>query len=196
MTISVSSALFVIVVTLLALGLSCAAAPAPPAASTRSLYSFTRDDTANVTRIDINAAHTGATPLSPYVFGNFIEHLSDAVYRCLWADTLLNPSLERNDSGDTAPQYWELSGGASWQQDNAGYLSPSCVRLAGAGATLSQVTYLPIRRERSYTLTLYLRAPSGPSHAVMSLATEPAGAGAPLALASLSADGSAWTKQT
>ena len=132
-----------------------AQAPAP-AASTRSLYTFHRDDAAPVTHIRINAAHTGTTPLSPSVCGNFIEHLFDVVYQILWADAILNPNLERSDPHELQPPYWDEAGNVAWQQDG-GYLSPRCVRLLAPDGQLSQRLSLPSYRTQRYTLTLFTR---------------------------------------
>ena len=79
------------------------AAPRQPLAkvtvvpATRDLSHFRRDDAApgGVTRIYLNAARVAAKPLSPDVFGNFIENLGDVIYDTLWANALHNPQLER-----------------------------------------------------------------------------------------------------
>src|SRR5690349_9299904 len=68
-----------------------------PATPTRALFRFHRDDHApgHLTRVHINAAHAAAVPVSPLVFGNFLEHLGGAVYQGIWAQALLNPNLEQ-----------------------------------------------------------------------------------------------------
>ena len=81
--------------------------------ATRPLYQFRRDDAAPVTRIHIAAGHQGSTPLSQNVFGNFIEHLGNAIYEILWANVLLNPNLEKIADADKAPPAWQMAGAAT-----------------------------------------------------------------------------------
>ena len=145
---------------------ACAAAPtkpaaAPPvarAASTRSLFRYTRDDSApaQTTRIRIHAGQVGATPVQPGVFGNFIEHLADLVYQVLWADALQNPNLERLEDNNPMPPYWDTTGKAAWPE-TGGFLSPRFVRLSAPDGTLSQRIFLPTHRTLKYTLTFYTR---------------------------------------
>lgn len=136
--------------------------------ATRPLYQFRRDDAASVTRIHIAAGHQGSTPLSQNVFGNFIEHLGNAIYEILWANVLLNPNLEKIADADKAPPAWQMAGAATWA-DGTGYVSPRAVRLSGPGATLSQRVYLPVHRIRRYTLTFFLRAATGSGQATVAV---------------------------
>ncbi len=138
------------------------AAPPTVSASTRDLFHFRRDDAApgGVTRITLDAARVAAKPVSPNVFGNFMENLGTAIYGTLWADALHNPSLERIEKADPEPQWWDQTGAATWQEaPGSGYLSQHCERLAGPDGVLSQRVYLPAYRVRGYTLTLWTRAP-------------------------------------
>ncbi len=140
------------------------AAPPTVSASTRDLFHFRRDDAApgGVTRITLDAAHVAARPVSPNVFGNFIENLGTAIYDILWADALHNPSLERINPNDLEPRWWDRTGAAAWQEaSGSGYLSGRCERLAGPDGALSQRVYLPVYRVRGYTLTLWTRASGG-----------------------------------
>lgn len=132
--------------------------------STRDLSHFRRDDAApgGVTRIYLNATHLAAKPLSPDVFGNFVENLGSVVYDTLWANALHNPQLERTDANQHEAPWWDQTGAATWQEaDGSGYLSKSCERLAGPDATFSQRVFLPAYRTRRYTLTLWMRAANG-----------------------------------
>src|SRR4030095_204571 len=85
------------------------------------------------TRVYVNAAHTAAAPISPLIFGSFLEHLGGAIYGGVWSQLLINPNLEQIENGDTVPQGWEMLGAAAWRPD--GYLSPRCVRLTASEAS-------------------------------------------------------------
>ena len=97
--------------------------------STRALFQYHRDDNTpdHLTTVQIDADQQAQTPVSPNVFGNFIEHLGGVVYEALWAQILLNPNLERIEANDKTPAAWQLTGGAAWQE--GGWSSPRCVRL-------------------------------------------------------------------
>ncbi|MBV9851562.1 MAG: hypothetical protein JO250_17985 [Armatimonadetes bacterium] len=172
---------------------SLAAAQAlAPATSTRTLSRYHRDDAASVTRIRINATHVGDTPLSPFTMGNFLEHLGQLVDRTLGANLLINPNLERTDPGEAMPPYWDDAGAAAWREDG-GYQSPDCVRLSAPDGTLSQRLYLPVQRERRYTLTFFTRG-SGQVTAAIHAGDDlqgPAVVQTPLTVA-----GTDWRKQT
>ncbi|MDQ2798249.1 MAG: hypothetical protein M3Y13_01225, partial [Armatimonadota bacterium] len=177
--------------------------------STRALFQFHRDDAApgGVTRITLNAAHIAARPVSQNVFGNFIENLGTVIYDILWADALHNPNLERIETRDLEPQWWDQTGAASWQEaPGSGYLSQRCERLAGPDSTLSQRVYLPAYRTRRYTLTLWTRAPGAEGQ--ITVAVRVGGeqgpryqpgmekAGQAVVQTSLSVNGKEWRKQT
>lgn len=187
------------------------AKPVPPtvSASTRSLFHFRRDDAApgGVTRISLDAARVAARPVSPNVFGNFIENLGTVIYDILWADALHNPNLGRVEKTDLEPQWWDQTGAAAWQEaPGSGYLSQRSVRLSGPHGALSQRVYLPATRVRGYTLTLWTRAPGGEGRITLALRVggetgrgfrpglETAGQAAAQTAVSLS--GPAWRKQT
>lgn len=160
-----------------------AAAPVfPPPASTRSLFEYRRDDSApgQITRVHLNAGRVGAIPIQSDVFGNFIEHLADLVYRVLWADALQNPNLERLEDKNVMPPYWDITGKATWP-DTGGYLSSHFVRLSPPNGGLSQRIFLPTHRTQRYTLTLFARAATGPTRLSLALRTE-GGSGDPARL--------------
>lgn len=156
---------------------------AAAAASTRALFTYTRDDASpgKVTRVRIDASVKATAPVSQDLFGNFLEHLGGAIYDVLWADALRNPGLEQIDPAETAPSYWQLAGAAEWTHE--GYFSPRAVRLApppsgspaqtgapaSAPASLSQDIYLPVHRIGRYTGSLFLRAPETSGHLVITL---------------------------
>ena len=175
--------------------------------STRALSQYRRDDAApgQLTRVLLNAAHVAAQPVSPNVFGNFVENLGTVIYDTLWADALHNPNLEKIDAPDREPQWWDQTGAASWQE-SGGYLSPRCVRLSGPDGTLSQRVFLPAYGTRAYTLTLYGRAvgAAGQITAALRVGGEKDGgfqageekAGAAVVSTSLPLAGTEWRKQT
>ena len=138
-------------------------------AQTRSLFQYHRDDNTpdHLTTVRIDAARQAAAPVSPNLFGNFIEHLGGVVYEALWSQILLNPNLERIETEDTTPAAWQLFGAANWQA--GGYQSPRCVRLdpdtktpsaaipASRAASLSQSVALSAQRVGRYEVTLVAR---------------------------------------
>lgn len=171
---------------------------------TRALFRYQRDDSASdhLTRVHINTAHTAATPIQPFVFGNFLEHLGGAIYEGVWSQALLNPNLERITDGDKAPPHWEMTGAATWKED--GYLSPRCVRLQAGGSgtgktpgtpgSISQTIFLPVQRTGRYTGYLYLRAPDVPGTILVTLTGGTGQAVRLFAQTTLAAEKSVWRK--
>jgi len=177
--------------------------------STRDLFHFRRDDAApgGVTRITLDASRVAARPVSPDVFGNFVENLGTVIYDILWADALHNGDLERIEKTDPEPQWWDKTGPAAWTEaPGSGYLSKSSVRLSGPDSTLSQRVYLPATRVRGYTLTLWTRAPA--ANGRVTLAVRAGGetgdrfrpgleaAGQTIVSSTIDVSGQAWQKQT
>jgi alpha-N-arabinofuranosidase len=161
---------------------------------TRALYHYRRADGQPETRIHIVATHRGETPLSPNVMGNFIEHLGNVVYQILWANAVMNPSMEKIGDKDAAPPMWRLDGGATWQ--DGGYLSPRGVRLEGAAQGVSQRVYLPEYRVRQYTLTFYARAVSGGGQVTATVRGGDEGMRGLIVSQTVTAATGAWGKQT
>ncbi|HEV2474380.1 MAG TPA: hypothetical protein VGS41_17015, partial [Chthonomonadales bacterium] len=128
------------------------AGPRDVPAPAGSLYRFTPDRHAggDVTHATIDAARTGATPISPLLFGEFLEHLGHTINGGLWSQLLLNPGLEQIEPTESEPEDWSLSGSARWV--DPGYLSPRCVQLdVAAQGALRQTIYLPVSRTEKYT---------------------------------------------
>jgi alpha-L-arabinofuranosidase len=137
---------------------------------TRSLFVYHRDDHTpeQVTTVQIDATRVARATIHPNVFGNFIEHLGGVVYEGLWAQALLNPNLEKIEEGDTAPPAWKLGDKAVWIE--GGYLSPRAVRLLpAAGANLTQIVRLPVKRTRRYQVHLVARAMERRGHIAIAL---------------------------
>ncbi len=150
--------------------------------STRTLFEYRRDDNTpnNVTTVRLDAARQASAPVSPNIFGNFIEHLGGVVYQALWSQLLLNPNLERIEERDTLPAEWRKTGAAIWQAD--GYRSPMYMRLNPASkktisTTLWQHVSLPAHRTTHYNVTLVARAPQGEGKIRVALAREQEGRG-------------------
>jgi alpha-N-arabinofuranosidase len=160
---------------------------------TRALFRYRRDDRApgHLTTVRINAARAAAAPVSPLIFGNFIEHLGGVVYDGIWAQALLNPNLERIAPNDKTPPDWERTGPTAWQA--GGYLSPLCVRLA-IGSALEQTVPLPSHRTRNYTGYLYARAPEGKGEITVALQGIGPKAGRVFAQAALPVENATWRK--
>ena len=140
---------------------------------TRSLFHYERDNNTpdHLTTVHIDAAQQAETAISPDIFGNFIEHLGGVVYQALWAQLLLNPSLEHIEKADASPADWKLYGAATWR--NEGYRSPSCIRLdSKAPSSLVQHVMLPALRVTHYKVTLWARAPLGPHKIRIALVRE------------------------
>ena len=194
--------------------LLAAPAPADPPApalvpgGSHALSQFHRDDAAPpaVTRISLDASRLGR-PLSPDVFGNFIENLWTVIYDSLWADALHDPALERVDPTDREPQWWDMTGAAQWQEAaGSGYLSAASVRLSVPDGRLSQRVFLPVYRVRGYALTFYARAPQGGGRLVVAVRAGGEGygpfapgmdqAGHVVVQTSVSVPGSGWQKLT
>ena len=100
--------------------------PVTVSASTCALFQYHRDDASpgKLTTITLNAAHVAAQPVSPNVFGNFIENLHTVIYDTVWADAIHNPSLEKIEDGDGEAPWWDQPGTVRPQpfpmQKNAG----------------------------------------------------------------------------
>ncbi|HLJ54656.1 MAG TPA: alpha-L-arabinofuranosidase C-terminal domain-containing protein [Chthonomonadaceae bacterium] len=180
--------------------------------STSSLFTYARDDTAAVTTVDIDAGQAASVPISRDIFGNFIEHLGGVVYPGLWANALLNPSLESIDGPGTrpaAPPHWALHGEAIWRNGpgaGLGFHSPACAQLlpprGDERSSVSQVVHLPVHRTRSYRGSIAARllpeadasAEKDPPRARIRIVVERAdGASAPLAETTLDLSSAEWT---
>lgn len=173
--------------------------------STRTLFVFRRDDGTpeQVTRVRIRANVQARHNISPLIFGNFIEHLGGVIYEGLWAQAVLNPSLERIENETEAPEHWKVRHAARWIE--SGYDSPRAVRLSlnatdstdkaneADEAELAQTVHLPAHRILGYTLHLAARAPQGSGQAVAMLrGIEGANQGKILAQTSVVCENTDW----
>ena len=181
--------------------------------TTSSLFTYRRDDSSpqKVTRIHVDVGRAAAVPIHQDLFGNFIEHLGGVVYGGLWAQALINPSLEAIEPphGDlTAPTAWQANRQALWRpggKELHGYHSPGYVTLLpdtgnGAGA-LWQIVRLPVHRVRTFVGSIAVRVLADadtspekePPHAQLNLALFRAqGGDRPVAAARVEAASPEW----
>ena len=124
--------------------------------------------------VSIDAAKT-APPISPYIYGQFIEHIGDLVNRSLWAEMLddrkfyndinSKPSMQRPGRGGRAAASWrpigpEESVVMDRQNPYVGVHTP-LVRLAGDAPRGIQQAGLVLGKGRTYTGRIVLAGMSG-----------------------------------
>ncbi len=159
-------------------------------------------------------------PIPSSVFGSFLEPIGKSTYGGLWADVIENPSFEeglwsveniesliqerpglRRASHLGLPLPWEpltdqgarylpISGDAA----NSTH-SLLIMGLPGKETGVRQQVYLPVKRELSYTASVYLKHVSGPAEVTLSIRTRNK-ADQILASASINARASEWQKYT
>ncbi len=125
----------------------------------------------------IDAAKAGA-PISPYIYGQFIEHIGDLINRSLWAE-MLDDRKFYNDISSKPPVQTAGRGGGrgrapnSWkpigpdesvvmdrQNPYVGQHTP-LIRLAGAGPRGIQQSGLALRKAKAYTGRVVLAGDPG-----------------------------------
>jgi len=125
----------------------------------------------------IDAAKTGA-PISPYIYGQFIEHIGDLINRSLWAE-MLDDRKFYNDISSKPPVQGPGRGGGRGRASNSwrpigpdesvvmdrrnpyvGQHTP-LVRLAGAGPGGIQQAGLALRKGKAYTGRVVLAGEPG-----------------------------------
>ncbi|HXB74523.1 MAG TPA: hypothetical protein VNY05_40180 [Candidatus Acidoferrales bacterium] len=124
--------------------------------------------------VSIDAAKT-APPISPYIYGQFIEHIGDLVNRSLWAEMLddrkfyndinSKPSGQRPGRGGRAAASWrpigpEESVVMDRQNPYVGIHTP-LIRLAGDAPRGIQQAGLALRQGKTYTGRIVLAGMSG-----------------------------------
>ena len=192
-------------------------AASPASSSTAALFTYRRDDATagSVTLIRVDAHRTARAAINQDIFGNFIEHLGGVVYQGLWAQLLINPSLEAVDSAqsrESAPPAWRIKAPAMWRpggNDMQGFHSPGYATLlpaSGAGersaGSLVQTIWPPAHRVLDYTGSLAVRvlpeadvsAEKQPVAATLRVTIAPDRTGAqPIASTLIHATGTEWT---
>jgi len=124
--------------------------------------------------VSIDTAKT-APPISPYIYGQFIEHIGDLVNRSLWAEMLddrkfyneinSKPSTQRPGRGGRAANSWrpigpEESVAMDRQNPYVGVHTP-LIRLAGDAPRGIQQAGLVLRKGKTYTGRIVLAGTSG-----------------------------------
>jgi len=90
--------------------------------------------------IAIDTARTG-TPISPYVYGQFIEHLGRGVYGGLWAEMLEDRKFFFIITDRYAP--WGTTSDPNWNSGPYDYLRASPWKVIGPVKTVSMDTDAP-----------------------------------------------------
>jgi len=115
------------------------------------------------TPLAIDATRQGA-PISPYIYGQFIEHLGRCIYGGIWAEMLEDRKFFYPVGDKQSP--WKTFGGASVVMDRekpfVGQHTPRVVAAAGQEGGLVQAE-LGLRKGRRYVGRIWLAAEPGKS---------------------------------
>ena len=128
--------------------------------------------------VSIDASKTGA-PISPYLYGQFIEHIGDLVNRSVWAEMLddrkfyhpitSNPGEQRPVRGRRANRWMPIGPDSSVTMDGdrpwVGDHSPRLM-LAGAESRGIRQSGLALRKGKAYTGRVVLSGSPGAKVAV------------------------------
>ena len=118
--------------------------------------------TADAAAVKIDAAKTG-TPISPFVYGQFIEHLGRCIYGGLWAEMLEDRKFFYPVTGD-APA-WEMFKPGPRSYDGEGYPYELLVRspwvVIGERGAVTMVKEGALAGEHSPAVRLDLQQPRG-----------------------------------
>jgi len=90
--------------------------------------------------VTIDVARTG-TPISPYIYGQFIEHLGRGVYGGLWAEMLEDRKFFFMITDRYAP--WGTTSDSNWGSGPYDYLRSSPWKVIGPAKTVSMDTEAP-----------------------------------------------------
>ena len=133
--------------------------------------------------VTVDAGKTRA-PISPYLYGQFIEHIGDLVNRSVWAEMLDDRKFYYDINSDAAPQVQSRPGPLRRRQPNrwrpigpdsavvmdrdhpyVGEHSP-LIRLAGTEARGIQQAGLVLRKSKAYSARVVLAGEPGAAVAV------------------------------
>ncbi len=168
--------------------------------------------------IQIHADRPASYQIPRTIFGSFLEPIGNSTYNGLWAEILVNPSLEENlwsarriaqmvrdepslerSSQLGLPLPWEpidpRQGNryeAHWGDAANSWRSLEVIGVPGQPTGIKQKVYLPVHRTLRYTGSLYAKHLSGPSQITVSLRLR--NSPEVLASASIAAEAVAWTK--
>jgi alpha-L-arabinofuranosidase len=129
--------------------------------------------------VNIDAAKAAA-PISPYIYGQFIEHIGDLINRSLWAEMLddrkfyndinAKPSEQRPGRGGRVTAFWRPLGAddavtMDRQNPYVGVHTP-LIRLAGSTPRGIQQSGIWLRKGKAYTGRIVLAGTPGAKVAV------------------------------
>lgn len=145
--------------------------------------------------IAVDAGKSAGAPVPPTIFGSFLEPIGNSTYNGLWAELLVNPSLEENlwsarnleamvherpeleeSSSLGLPLPWEPLDTKQgnryeprWGQAANSWRSLVVMGVPGQPTGIKQEVYLPIQRTLSYKGSFFACHISGPSTLIVSL---------------------------
>jgi alpha-N-arabinofuranosidase len=145
--------------------------------------------------IAVDAGKTAGGPIPRTIFGSFLEPIGNSTYNGLWAELLVNPSLEENlwsaknleslvherpeldrSSSLGLPLPWEPLDPKQgnryeprWGHAANSSRSLMVMGVSGQPTGVKQEVYLPVQRTLSYTGSLFARHLSGPATLTVSL---------------------------
>ena len=171
-----------------------------------------------VAHISIHPDRPAAHPISRRIFGSFLEPILSSTYGGLWAELLVNPSLEASlwsareeqhlidhnsallDASDLGlPLPWEPldpKQGARyephWGDAPNSWRSLEVMGVLGKAVGIKERIYLPVQRTLHYVGSLYARHLSG--SAGLTISVRPRSSSQVLASAQILASATTWTK--
>jgi alpha-N-arabinofuranosidase len=145
--------------------------------------------------ITVDASKSAGAPIPRTIFGSFLEPIGNSTYNGLWAELLVNPSLEENlwsarnlaamvherpeleeASALGLPLPWEPLDTRQgnryeprWGNAANSWRSLVVMGVPGQPTGIKQEVYLPVQRTLSYKGSFFARHLSGPSTLIVSL---------------------------
>ncbi len=145
--------------------------------------------------VTVNASKSAGAPIPRTIFGSFLEPIGNSTYNGLWAELLVNPSLEENlwsaknlqtlvherpelveSSALGLPLPWEPLNAKQgnryeprWGHAANSWRSLVVMAVSGQPTGIKQEVYLPVQRTLAYKGSFFARHLSGPSKLTISL---------------------------
>ena len=145
--------------------------------------------------VTVNAGKSAGAPIPRTIFGSFLEPIGNSTYNGLWAELLVNPSLEENlwsaknlqtlvherpelveSSALGLPLPWEPLNAKQgnryeprWGHAANSWRSLVVMAVSGQPTGIKQQVYLPVQRTLAYKGSFFARHLSGPSTLTVSL---------------------------
>jgi alpha-N-arabinofuranosidase len=168
--------------------------------------------------VTVNASKSAGAPIPRTIFGSFLEPIGNSTYNGLWAELLVNPSLEENlwsaknlqalvherpelveSSALGLPLPWEPLNAKQgnryeprWGHAANSWRSLVVMAVSGQPTGIKQEVYLPVQRTLAYKGSFFARHLSGPSTLTVSLRKR--NSSDLLASATISASADDWKK--